>query len=155
MHEGQIRKYTGEPYVEHCIEVALLVESVLEGRGYSESDIDYATSVAVLHDTVEDTAATFEMITERFGEKVAEGVWYLTKTPGFVGNRATRKTLCAARLALAPEIIKIIKTCDMFHNSLSIEEFDPTFWKTFSAETETLLEAMGTAELFKELQKKL
>jgi GTP pyrophosphokinase len=124
--------------------VALLVERFLEARGYSEEVIEYATSVALLHDTVEDTTATFEMIAERFGREVAEGVWYLTKTPAFVGNRAYRKT---ARLALAPEVIRIIKTCDMFHNNLSIEEFDPTFWRTFSAETTTLLE-----EIFEELE---
>jgi len=152
MHEGQLRKYTGEAYIEHPIAVASLVERFLETRGYSEEAIVYATSVALLHDTVEDTAATFEMITERFGEEVAEGVWYLTKTPAYVGNRASRKALCAARLALAPEVIRIIKTCDMFHNSLSIEKFDPTFWRTFSAETVTLLEAMGTAEIYKELE---
>ena len=151
MHEGQVRKYTGEAYIEHPIAVALLVERYLEARGFPEAVIDYATSVALLHDTVEDTTATFEMITERFGEEVTEGVWYLTKTPAYVGNRAHRKALCAARLALAPEVIRIIKTCDMFHNSLSIEEFDPTFWRTFSAETTTLLEAMGTAEVYEEL----
>jgi (p)ppGpp synthase/HD superfamily hydrolase len=152
MHEGQVRKYTGEPYIEHPIAVALLVERFLEARGYSEEVIEYATSVALLHDTVEDTTATFEMIAERFGREVSEGVWYLTKTPAFVGNRAYRKTLCAARLARAPEVIRIIKTCDMFHNNLSIEEFDPTFWRTFSAETTALLEAMGTEEIFEELE---
>jgi (p)ppGpp synthase/HD superfamily hydrolase len=152
MHEGQVRKYTGEPYIEHPIAVALLVERYLEARCFTEVEIEYATSVALLHDTVEDTTATFEMITERFGADIAEGVWYLTKTPAFVGNRAHRKSLCAARLALAPEVIRIIKTCDMFHNSLSIEEFDPTFWRTFSAETATLLEAMGTETIFEELE---
>ena len=65
--------------------------------------------VAALHDTVEDTVATIETIAEIFCEEVAKGVWFLTKVPDFVGNRAERKALCEARLAAAPRIIQIIR----------------------------------------------
>ena len=104
--------------------------------------------VAVLHDTVEDTVATIETIAEIFGEEVAKGVWFLTKVPDFVGNRAERKALCEARLAAAPRIIQIIKTFDMKHNSLSIKQYDPKFWDLFQKETDSLLSAMKTTEIF-------
>lgn len=44
MHEGQVRKYTGEPYIEHPIAVALLVERFLEARGGRGHRIRYQCS---------------------------------------------------------------------------------------------------------------
>ena len=150
-HEGQVRKYTGEEYITHPIAVADLVEEYLDYKGYSEEEVDTAIQIALLHDTVEDTDVTIEEIQRLFGFKVAQGVWFLTKTPSFVGNRAERKALCEERLAKAPEVIKIIKTCDMHHNSKSIEEYDANFWELFKTETKALLTAMDTTGVLLEL----
>ena len=152
MHEGQVRKYTGEEYITHPVAVADLVEIYLDKKGYTEEEIMTAMEVAILHDTVEDTVATMESVEGFFGPEVAKGVWFLTKTPDYVGNRKFRKELCEARLREAPEIIRIIKTCDMFHNSLSIEEHDPNFWSLFKDETVSLLIAMDTLEVMGELE---
>jgi len=152
MHEGQVRKYTGEEYITHPVAVADIVEIYLDKKGYSEEDIMMAVQVALLHDTVEDTVATMEDIEDKFGDEVAKGVWFLTKTPNYVGNRKFRKELCEARLREAPEIIRILKTADMFHNSLSIEEHDPKFWNLFKEETVSLLIAMDTLEVMGELE---
>lgn len=150
MHKGQVRKYTGEDYVNHPVAVADLVELYLEENGYTDEEITTAIAVAILHDTVEDTPATHEDIEVVFGEEVAKGVWFLTKVPNYVGNRATRKKMCEARLAQAPEIIRIIKTFDMMHNSYSIEEHDPKFFKLFQKETKSLLKAMKTEYIWEE-----
>lgn len=152
MHEGQVRKYTGEEYITHPVAVADIVEIYLDKKGYSEEDIMMAVQVALLHDTVEDTVATMEDIEDKFGDEIAKGVWFLTKTPNYVGNRKFRKELCEARLREAPEIIRILKTADMFHNSLSIEEHDPKFWNLFKEETVSLLIAMDTLEVMGELE---
>jgi len=152
MHEGQVRKYTGEEYITHPVAVADIVEIYLDKKGYSEEDIMMAVQVALLHDTVEDTVATMEDIEDKFGDEIAKGVWFLTKTPNYVGNRKFRKELCEARLREAPEIIRILKTADMFHNSLSIEEHDPKFWNLFKEETVSLLIAMNTLEVMGELE---
>lgn len=152
MHEGQVRKYTGEEYITHPVAVADLVETYLDKKGYTEEEIMTAMEVAILHDTVEDTVATMESVEGFFGPEVAKGVWFLTKTPDYVGNRKFRKELCEARLREAPEIVRIIKTCDMFHNSLSIEEHDPNFWNLFKEETVSLLIAMDTLEVMGELE---
>jgi (p)ppGpp synthase/HD superfamily hydrolase len=152
MHEEQVRKYTGEAYITHPVAVADLVEAYLDEKGFSEEEVMMAIQVAILHDTVEDTVATMEDIEALFGPEVAKGVWFLTKTPDYVGNRKFRKELCEARLREAPEIIRIIKTCDMFHNSLSIEEHDPKFWNLFKEETVSLLIAMNTLEVMGELE---
>ena len=150
MHEGQVRKYTGEEYIMHPIAVADLVEEYLDEQEEPEEFVMSAIAIALLHDTVEDTPATEENILERFGAEIAEGVWYLTKTPSFVGNRAVRKELCQARLAAAPWLIRVIKTFDMMHNATTIEANDPKFWIVFKAETIALLEAMGTTHIWEE-----
>ena len=144
MHEGQLRKYTHEPYIEHPLDVADLVKEYMDARRcvYDDDDIMTAMTVAVLHDVVEDTEATMEDIVELFGEEVATGVWFLTKCPDYVGNRATRKKICEDRLASAPEIVKIIKSFDLQHNSLTLERDDPAFYKVFVRESESLLTAM-------------
>lgn len=136
-HEGQYRKYTGEPYVEHCFAVANMVESMC-----GEKDLLDAVVAAILHDTVEDCDVTFADIQNKFGDQVAEYVWYLTKAESFVGNRAQRKALDQARLGLAPDIVKFIKICDVMHNSYSIKEYDQKFWKTFRIEVMQLLHVM-------------
>jgi len=134
-HEGQVRKYTGEPYVEHVIAVAELVAPHVPD--------DAATIAAILHDTVEDCDVTIDEIQAEFGDRVAEYVWYLTKPPVFVGNRAKRKALDRARLKEAPEIVRFIKVMDIWHNSGSIREFDQKFYETFREEVRDLLYIMN------------
>lgn len=135
-HEGQVRKYTGEPYVTHCIAVAEMVHTFA-----ADPDTDMVTA-ALLHDTVEDTDTTMDDIFSTFGEEVAESVWYLTKPESFVGNRAQRKKLDRARLGLAPEKVRFVKICDIMHNAPSIKEHDPKMWTTWHDEALLLLDAM-------------
>ena len=148
MHEGQVRKYTYEPYIEHPIAVADLVEEYMTANDFTEDEILMAMTVAVLHDTVEDTDATMEDIFQMFNEEIAAGVWFLTKCPDYVGNRRIRKKICEDRLARAPRIIQIIKTFDMLHNSKTLERDDPNFYEVFKVETARLLIAMNTTEIF-------
>lgn len=142
-HEGQVRKYTGEPYVEHVIAVAEMVATHVTD--------DDAIIAAILHDTVEDCDVTIDEIQAEFGDRVAEYVWYLTKPPVFVGNRAKRKALDRARLKEAPEIVRFIKVMDIWHNSTSIREFDEKFYETFRQEVRDLLyimDALGVMRKF-------
>jgi (p)ppGpp synthase/HD superfamily hydrolase len=69
-HGEQLRK-SGEPYYSHPLEVA-----------YRVSDYLFQTNaivVSILHDTIEDTALTFEMIEAIFGHQVAIQVDDLTR----------------------------------------------------------------------------
>ena len=147
-HFAQIRKYTGEPYIEHPIAVAGMVREYCSSLGVPDEHSNIAVAAALLHDVVEDTDATIEDIYKEFGPEVAEYVWYLTKPPEFIGIRAQRKLLDQNRLALAPQIVKAIKTFDLYHNSKSIEQYDPDFYKTWSVERNSLLDAMQTQALY-------
>lgn len=141
-HEGQVRKYTGEPYVEHVLAVGLMYQSWSEKM---ERDALYA---AILHDTVEDTEVDMDQIRRHFGDKVAEYVWYLTKPEEFVGNRLKRKALDRARLALAPDVVKFIKILDITHNATSIRKHDQDFWKEWREETLLMLDALDARRVW-------
>lgn len=141
-HQGQVRKYTGEPYSEHVIAVGLMYQTWCESMN---RDALYA---AILHDTVEDTDVTLDEIRRNFGDQVAEYVWYLTKPEEFVGDRAQRKALDRARLALAPKVIQFVKILDIMHNAKSIKKHDPEFWATWRLETIEMFDAIQARKVW-------
>lgn len=133
-HRGQMRKYTGAPYITHCLEVALTVESV----GGTEEQI----AAAILHDTVEDTDVSVLEIEKCFGTEVAAYVEWLTDCPHEAGNRATRKQIDRTRLSQAPDEAQTIKLADLISNTSTITQHDPKFAKVYLAEKRDLLAVM-------------
>ncbi|MEM6660327.1 MAG: HD domain-containing protein, partial [Pseudomonadota bacterium] len=70
MHEGQMR-HSGEPYFTHPVAVAAIL---------TEQQLDDATIItALLHDTIEDTKASYSIVTDMFGEEIAKLVDGVTK----------------------------------------------------------------------------
>lgn len=138
-HRGQFRKYTGEPYVTHPIEVAQIVATV-----------PHTTEMlvaAILHDTVEDTPVTFEVIEENFGEKVRELVFWLTEVSTKEdGNRAVRKAMDCAHYASGPAESQTVKIADLIHNSRCISQHDTKFWVIYRQEKIAILEALTLAD---------
>ena len=144
-HAGQTRKYTGEPYVNHPVEVMQLVSTV--------TDDPEILAAAVLHDVVEDTPATIMNIKIGFNRRVAELVDDLTDvSKPEDGNRATRKELDRQHTAKASPDAKTIKLADLISNSRSIMKDDPNFAKVYMKEKAALLEVLteGNTILFKQ-----
>lgn len=130
---GQLRKYTGDPYHVHVKNVA---EIVLEVGGTDEM-----VAAALLHDTVEDTKITIEMIGIHFGEVVRQYVYELTDVSMIQhGNRAERKAVDRAHTAKASVEAKTIKLADLIDNSLTIRKYDAGFAKVYLAEKRLLLD---------------
>ena len=134
-HSGQVRKYTGEPYIFHPFEVANLLSKFT-----TDEDMICA---AILHDTVEDTDATIEDIEREFGSLVAKHVDGLTDvSKPEDGNRKARKAIDLSHTASQPLEVKVIKLFDLISNTKSIKKHDPKFWVTYKKEKLAILDAM-------------
>ncbi|MCX4094724.1 HD domain-containing protein [Nocardia sp. alder85J] len=109
-HAGQ-RRPAGEPYLEHLLEATrVLVEAV----GITDVDILRA---AVLHDVVEDTPCSLDEVRERFGDRVAALVDWVTKPPRPASrSREEARGAYLARLAGAPDDAILVKLADRLSN---------------------------------------
>jgi (p)ppGpp synthase/HD superfamily hydrolase len=143
---GQTRKYSDgkEPYIVHPAEVVQILQSTArEGRGYTVQ----MEAAAWLHDVVEDTEITLDLIKEIFGSEVRDLVYWLTDDKAAPGlNRAARKQRTLERLATAPDDAKTLKTADCISNAHSIFEKDPNFAKVYLREMNALLDVLDGAD---------
>ena len=130
---GQVRKYSGQPYIVHPVGVASIVAAITD---------DYEMiAAALLHDTVEDTPVTLELVHNEFGSQVAALVDELTDVSRPEdGNRTVRKTLDREHSASASIRGKTVKLADLIHNSRSILVHDRDFAVIYLAEKRMLLD---------------
>lgn len=132
---GQKRKYSGEPYIVHPKAVAVTIQTITNDTAM--------ICAAWLHDTVEDTDATLEDIINHFGPKIGYLVKELTNISKLEdGNRATRKAIDRAHIALISPAAKTIKLADRLDNCKDFEIWDAGFRKLYIAETKLLLEVL-------------
>lgn len=165
---GQKRKYTGEDYIIHPIEVAERVRSL---PGATAEMV----AAALLHDTVEDTrefvdehgavlkepakhfknggrvilveGVTFELIEAEFGARVTQIVNGATEVSmPWDGNRNQRKAIDRRHLAAQDGETQSVKLCDIDHNTHNIAEFDPGFAQKYLAEKWADLAVMTKAD---------
>jgi GTP pyrophosphokinase len=132
-HEGQTR-LSGEPYIVHPLEVAeVLVEMKLDAT---------AIAAALLHDAVEDTAATSEEIAERFGDQVAHIVEGVTKIDKIqFANREDRQAENVRKmlLAMVSDVrVVLIKLADRLHNMRTLEHLKPDRQEAIARETQEI-----------------
>ena len=109
-HSGQKRK-SGEPYITHPVAVA----QILADLGIGPKTL----AAALLHDTVEDTEYTLEMVRKDFGDEVAmlvDGVTKLDKLK--YGDSAQAETVRKMVVAMSKDIrVLVIKLADRLHNA--------------------------------------
>lgn len=134
---GQVRKYDGAPYIVHPIRVADIV------RTYGGDDD--MISAAYLHDVVEDTQVTINVIRDIFGDRVADLVDGLTDVSvSYDGNRATRKSIDREHTLSSSDDAQFVKLADILDNSNDIRDNDPSFWKVYQKEMLALLQDMSS-----------
>ena len=132
---GQKRKYSGDDYIVHPQRVAAIVEKHVGS--------DEMIAAAWLHDTVEDTDVTPDLITKMFGDNVADIVEGLTDVSlPSDGNRAKRKSIDRMHSANASTESQFVKCADIIDNSWDIAENDLSFAKVYKSEVFLLLHAM-------------
>jgi guanosine-3',5'-bis(diphosphate) 3'-pyrophosphohydrolase len=129
-HAGQTRA-SGEPYLVHPLEVALVL---------AEMKMDpVAIAAGLLHDSVEDTSVTVVDIRKEFGEQVAHIVEGVTKIGAI--DFATREeqqaeNLRKMMLAMVDDIrVVLIKLADRLHNMRTLEHLPLERQKKIAQET--------------------
>ena len=116
MHEGQTRS-SGEPYYTHPVEVAGILADMKMDTG--------TILTAILHDTIEDTPATYDDIKEKFGKDVADlvdGVSKLTRIESKTREGKQAENFRKLLLAMSEDIrVLLVKLADRLHNMRTID----------------------------------
>ena len=137
-HKDQRRK-SGEPYIIHPLHVAIIL---------ADLEMDKETIVAgLLHDVVEDTVMTEDLIAREFGAEVAQlvdGVTKLANIPLSSGSGSESdarlemqaENLRKMFLAMAKDIrVIIIKLADRLHNMRTLKYQKPESQQRIAKET--------------------
>ena len=130
MHRGMLRR-SGEPFITHPVAVTeILAEMKLDGS---------ALIAGLLHDTVEDTPATFEQVEERFGEvvrRIVEGETKISKLAVRVYENEQAENLRQMLLAMTSDVrIILVKLADRLHNMRTLRFMPPHKQLSISEET--------------------
>src|SRR5438477_2690330 len=149
---GEQKRASGDPYISHPLEVAAIL---------TELKLDDATvAAALLHDTIEDTAATRAEIDRIFGHEIGLLVEGLTKLKRLelVSKEAKQaENLRKLLLAIADDVrVLLIKLADRLHNMRTLEFVPPASRHRIAEETldiyAPLAGRMGMQEMRGELE---
>ena len=129
-HKGQSRA-TGEPYLVHPLEVAMVL---------AELKLDpTAIAAGLLHDSIEDTQATMEDIEREFGPQVArivEGVTKISKIDFASKEERQAENVRKMILAMVDDIrVVLIKLADRLHNMRTLAALPPERQQKIAQET--------------------
>ena len=132
-HAGQKRKGTDADYICHPMEVLAIVTLA------SPRNIELQMA-AVLHDVVEDCDVTVAEIRERFGDKVADYVGFVSDDP-YRDWRQNKQILIDA-LKTAPADVSILKGADTLSNlramAADLKTCGEEFWDRFRTSKEDI-----------------
>lgn len=131
-YHGMQMRQSGEVYYSHPLEVAYMLAeySAQEDRQFYRTDLIVSS---ILHDTIEDTDLTFEMIEEIFGVIIARQVESLTRIK--VHGKITSEELVNSLLLQENKGVLIIKMFDRLHNVQTIKAKSPEKVKKIIEET--------------------
>lgn len=135
----QRRKYTHQPYIVHPQTVAELVRSV--------SADENMLAAAWLHDTLEDTPATFRQLYRLFGKEVALLVSMLTNPPVHEkDSRLKRKQRQLQHYLYASPQAQTIKLADIIDNTRDVVDNDPNFAQHYLVEKQIQLNLLRNGD---------
>lgn len=151
-HEGQKRQ-SGEPYFNHVVYTSINI-----ARQNMDAD---TISAGLLHDVLEDTDTSPEIVREEFGEDILFLIQGVTKL-GTIKYRGTERHVESMRkffIAMAEDIrVVVIKLCDRLHNVSTLEYLREDKAKRIAIETleiyARLADRIGMGKLKAELEDK-
>jgi GTP pyrophosphokinase len=129
-HDGQSR-LSGAPFIEHPLAVAEIL---------ADLRLDTTTlTAALLHDTVEDTDVTLEVITEGFGDdvtRIVDGLTKLDRLQFRTRELAQAENVRKMIVAMAGDIrVLLIKLADRLHNMRTVSALAPAKQTRMATET--------------------
>jgi len=145
-HEGQKMKQPIVSYVAHLHGVSMeAVTGCLNSN--EEVDLEKVIILALLHDTLEDTDATYEEIADNFGIEIAEGVLALTKNDKLPKTDKMKDSL--NRIKMQSKEVAIVKLADRIFNLKDV----PLIWderkvNDYRDEAKLVLKELGFANEF-------
>jgi (p)ppGpp synthase/HD superfamily hydrolase len=110
-HRDQKVPGTEFPYIVHVVSVAAEVIASVPSHGI---DADLAVTCALLHDTIEDTAATYDEVAAKFGTAIADGVRALSKDDALPKDERMADSL--RRIREQPHAVWAVKLADRITN---------------------------------------
>ena len=118
-HKNQ-KRMSGDPYVIHPVAVADIL---------SDLKLDSATIVTgLLHDTIEDTKATYDIVLKEFGKEVAdlvEGVTKISQLENKAIENSRAENFRKLILATSKDIrVLLVKIADRLHNMRTINSLN-------------------------------
>lgn len=129
-HRGQLRQ-SGEPYLSHPLYVSYILASM-------NMDIDTVIS-GLLHDTLEDTDATFDEISDVFGKDVAflvDGVSKIGKIKFKSSEEKMAENFRKMLVSMSKDVrVIVIKLADRLHNMKTIDHLREEKQKRIAVET--------------------
>lgn len=111
---GEQKTPYGYPYLTHITLVAMEVIHACEEGKIELEKADKAITIALLHDTIEDTNVTYDDIFNEFGLEVAEGVEALTKDESLPKKQQIADSI--NRLLTQPYEVQMVKLADRISN---------------------------------------
>ncbi len=159
-HSGQ--KYGGseqDEYIDYLNHIGMVCMEVIWALQNTQEicDADLAIQCAILHDTIEDTDATFEDIKSLFGHKVANGVLALSKNEQ-IQSKAEMMTDSLERIKKQGKEVWMVKLADRISNLNA----PPFYWDNdkkikYLEEAKLIYDALYTAnvELAERLSEKI
>lgn len=140
-HEGQFRKgeTIAKKYIEHPIAVSKLVENYLK----NDPKIETYKIVALLHDTLEDTNATYEEEKELFGKDVVDMVQTLTNDDNEI-EKVGKDVYLGNKLINMNDDVLTIKLCDRLDNIKDLKISGPNFRMKYMQETMYIINFLMT-----------
>jgi len=130
-HGSQLRK-SGDPYYSHPLIVAYLFAEYV-ARNTPKYYTTELIIIAILHDTIEDTMLTYEMIVGIFAKIIAEGVQDLTRIKDNMKHEAW-ETLDSLHSQGKIGVL-YIKLFDRFHNAITLNFMSSTKQIRIASET--------------------
>ena len=152
-HNGQLVPGTALPYIVHISLVAMEMTAALALEQVNNPNL--AVQVALLHDTIEDTAVTYNDLKEQFGTAVADGVMALTidETIGPELGKFERRWMqledYISRIKPQPREIWMVKMADRITNlQPPPEHWDNRMIKRYREGAEVICRELASASKF-------